>query len=268
MLLYFEIMLRKPFRCFLIVCLGLFPSLMHAGSMDRSNVRLATVPMAFEANAGQYRSNIKFAGRMPGGTVSLTSRGATIAGNGGSSPPVTITPVGGARSVAIEGLEETEGKSNYFLGRDPSKWIKDVARYSRVRYRNVYSGIDLIFHGTQGKVEYDFAISPGAAPSDIEVEFVGASSLAVQGGDLIIMTAGESLIQHAPVLYQESEGVRTKVAGSYTLVGKNRVKFRVGSHDRSQTLIIDPVVGYSARFGGSALSLSVLSPSTPRGTPM
>ena len=249
-------MLGKPFGLFLIVWLGLFPSLMHAGPTDRSDVRLSSVPIAFETNAGQYRSDIKFVARIPDGTISLTSRGATIAMKGGSSSPVTITPVAGARSVAVEGLEETEGKSNYFLGSDPSKWIKDVARYSRVRYRSVYSGIDLIFHGTHSNVEYDFVVSPRADPSDIEVEFVGASSLELQDGDLIIMTAGEPLIQHAPVLYQESEGVRTKVAGSYILVGKNRVKFRVGSYERTHTLIIDPVVGYSARFGGSAPSLA------------
>src|SRR5271154_6005287 len=96
-----------PSSLILIVCF-VFPSLMHGGPTGRPDVRLATVPMAFEANAGQYRSGIKFGARMPGGTISLSSRGATIAMKGGGSP-WTIIPVGGPRAPAIEGLEETKG---------------------------------------------------------------------------------------------------------------------------------------------------------------
>jgi hypothetical protein len=110
----------------------------------------------------------------------------------------------------------------------------------------------MIFHGSQSSLEYDFVVSPGADPNHIELKFTGASSLKLEGGgDLIVTTAGGlSLTQHAPVLYQEEDGVRRQVAGSYIIRGKNRVGFRVGAYVRSRTLVIDPVVGYSARFGG------------------
>lgn len=48
----------------------------------------------------------------------------------------------------IEGVEPLAGKANYFIGTDPKKWRRDVPTFSRVRYRNVYPGIDLVYHGS------------------------------------------------------------------------------------------------------------------------
>jgi len=45
-------------------------------------------------------------------------------------------------SASASGLEELPGKSNYFIGKDPANWRVNVPNYSRLRYSNVYAGID------------------------------------------------------------------------------------------------------------------------------
>ena len=80
--------------------------------------------------------------------------------------------------------------ANYFRGRNPANWVTNVPRYFRVRYRHIYPGVDLIFHGSQRNIEYDFVVSPGADPSRIKLEFSGTRSIKLQpNGDLIVTAA-------------------------------------------------------------------------------
>ncbi len=81
--------------------------------------------------------------------------------------------------MILTGLEKLPGKSNYFIGNDPKKWRTNVSRYSRVKYQEVYPGIDLIFYGKQGQLEFDFVLAPGADPKVIELSFGGADRLEV-----------------------------------------------------------------------------------------
>ena len=69
------------------------------------------------------------------------------------------------------------GKSNYFLGNDPAKWRNGVPQFARVRYENIYPGINLVFYGNQGRLEYDFQVAPGSDPAQAELEFKGAKEL-------------------------------------------------------------------------------------------
>jgi hypothetical protein len=239
---------------FIVGILGIFPCLIQATPDLARDSHLSKVPLAFESNMGQYGPGIKFVARSAAGAISLGARSASFHLRDAKlhTARLDMTPVGMTHLVSVEGLEETEGKSNYLFGADPANWITNVPRYSRVRYRDVYPGIDLIFRGSQRGIEYDFILSPGADPERVELEFTGARSLRLErGGDLIVTLArGLTLTHHAPLLFQEENGVRTKVAGSYVIRGKNRVGFRISSYIRSRTLIIDPVVGYSAQFGG------------------
>jgi hypothetical protein len=69
----------------------------------------------------------------------------------------------------VSGLEELPGKSNYFIGNDPKKWRTNVPNYAKVNYANVYPGVDLVYYGNQGKLEYDFVVQPGADPGSIQL---------------------------------------------------------------------------------------------------
>jgi len=67
------------------------------------------------------------------------------------------------------------GKSNYFIGNDPSSAAEHSAVW-RVEYSAVYPGIDLVYYGDQGQLEYDFRVAPGSDPKQIALSFQGASA--------------------------------------------------------------------------------------------
>ncbi len=83
------------------------------------------------------------------------------------------------------------GKSNYFLGNDSAKWRHGVPQFARVRYENIYPGINLVFYGNQGRLEYDFQVAPGADPAQAELEFKGAKQLELKNGALVIEGRGQ-----------------------------------------------------------------------------
>src|SRR5262249_32439589 len=107
--------------------------------------------------------------------------------------------------------------------------------------------------GAQGQLEYDFVVTPGADPSVILLAFDGVDELEVdEAGDLQVRGAEWALQQRKPVLYQEADGVRREIAGGYVLRDGGQVGFAVERYDRSQPLIIDPVLGYSTYLGGTS----------------
>jgi uncharacterized repeat protein (TIGR01451 family) len=160
--------------------------------------------------------------------------------------------IGANDNATIMGEDELPGKSNYIKGSNPAAWYTGISHYAKVRYKDIYPGIDLIFRGNQGNIEYDLIIAQGSDPSNIIIEFNGAQKLRVDNdGNLILHVDGDMLVQHAPMIYQESEGIKQKIPGGYVLKGENKVGFRVAAYDTDKKLIIDPVFVYSTYLGGS-----------------
>jgi hypothetical protein len=159
----------------------------------------------------------------------------------------------GANSAPqVAGAEKLPGIVNYYIGNDPKKWHRNVPTFAEVKYAQVYPGVDLVFYGNQGKLEYDFVVAPGADPNAIRLHLVGARSLRrdAQGNVVVSLKGGEVQLQK-PVIYQQVAGRRQEVAGHYTVAG-DRVSFALANYDRSAPLIIDPVLNYSTYLGGTA----------------
>jgi hypothetical protein len=68
-------------------------------------------------------------------------------------------------------LTPCPGKSSYFIGADPQQVADRLQTFARVRYRQLYPGIDLIFYGgSEGQqLEYDFVIAPHADTRQIKL---------------------------------------------------------------------------------------------------
>ena len=96
-------------------------------------------------------------------------------------------------NASLTGADLLPGKSNYFLGNDPAKWRRGVPQFARVRYENIYPGINLVFYGNQGRLEYDFQVEPGSDPAQAELEFNGAKQLELKDGALVIRSEGGSV---------------------------------------------------------------------------
>jgi hypothetical protein len=226
----------------------------------------AQLPLSFEANVGQTDSRVDYLARGAGYTMFLTGSGAVLDlrqaasrpnSNSGATGQVSGTVidmqfVGANQSATVTGLDKQQAVSNYFVGSDPSQWHTGVANYAQVEYQNLYSGIDAVFHGNQGQLEYDFNVAPGADPNQIQLQIAGASGLSIDdAGDLLIHTAGGDLVEKAPSIYQEIGGQRVAVSGHFTLEGADRVGFAIGSYDASLPLVIDPTLSYSTYLGDS-----------------
>ena len=162
--------------------------------------------------------------------------------------------VGGNPAPELVGLDELPGRSNYFIGRDPKKWHTNVPNYRQIAERGVYAGIDLVYHGNQQQLEYDFVIAPGADPRAIRLAVDGARKMRTDSaGDLIVEAAGGELRLHKPVIYQKAEGIEQPVDGGYVLEGKHEVAFHVGKYNPGLPLVIDPILSYSTYLGGSGI---------------
>jgi hypothetical protein len=166
--------------------------------------------------------------------------------------------VGSNPAPNVMGLDELPGKSNYFIGKDPKKWRTNVPIYAKVRYHDVYPGVDLVYYGNQHQLEYDLIVAPGVDPSVITLAFHDADELTIDDqGNLILRTAGGTVIQKKPLVYQEIDGSPRFLTGRYVLKGSHRVGFSIPAYDVSKPLIIDPVLSYSTYLGGNGTDTGV-----------
>jgi hypothetical protein len=230
-------------------------ALLSVSSLGPDALRAAygQLPLAFEANQGQTDAGVQFLARGTGYALFLTSTEAVLhLGQPSAEAVVTARLLGGNPSPQVAGLDQLTSVSNYLIGQDPSGWHGNVPTYARVQYQNVYPGIDLIYYGNQGQLEYDFVLAPGADPHLIHLSFTGVEGLALDSqGDLLLHTGAGDLVEHAPVLYQDGAGGRQAIDGRYIQEGPGQVGFQVGPYDTSRSLVIDPTLVYSSLFGGS-----------------
>ena len=246
------------------------------------------LPLSFEANNGQTESQVRFLARGRGYTLFLAqdeavfvlrkakgdnaSRDTFHASRDYQETVLRMRLEGANPTPRAAGLEKLPGVVNYFIGNDPTKWHTNIPTYGKVEYKNIYSSIDLVYYGNQGKLEYDFVVSPGADPNQIKLAFEGAENPRLaDNGDVTLTVSGADLYLKKPLVYQQDEkGRKQLVAGNYILLAtdspragdplhspEQRVPFtphvaiQVASYDRSRPLVIDPVLAYSTHLGGS-----------------
>jgi len=159
----------------------------------------------------------------------------------------------GARRVAPGAPERLPGVSHYYLGADAAQWRVNVPQYSRVRWRQVYRGIDLVYYGNGREIEFDFEVGAGVNAGQIRLQFAGANGIRInEDGALELSTPSGTLLKRAPVAYQVIQGKRRNVGVRYEVEG-TEVRFALGSYDRGRPLVIDPSVAYSTYLGGDGI---------------
>jgi hypothetical protein len=231
------------------------------GRADSPAAAYGKLSFGFAANLGQADSRVRFLAGGDGYRLFLTDAEAVLAlvrpGVVKSGPVLRMQFGRGAKPVSVRGLGELPGRANWLIGSDPGRWRTDIPLYARVHYADVYPGIDLVFHGEGGRLEYDFVLSPGADVRAIRIALEGAEKLTVDShGDLLLsLPGGGTLRQRAPVAYQRHGLAMRRVPSRYVLLGPDgasnpRFGFAVGAHDPALRLVIDPVLSYSSFLGG------------------
>ncbi|HEY2946458.1 MAG TPA: SBBP repeat-containing protein, partial [Vicinamibacteria bacterium] len=240
-------------KCLVVAALAAtFASTPTQGRVARVFERAA---LGFEPNRGQFEGPARFVAYGRGYTLKLSPAEATmdLGRPEGAAEPVQVRMkvLGGNPGAAMRGDAEQPGRSHYFRGNDPARWLTNVPSYARVAEESVYPGIDLVYHGEADRLEWDFVVAPGTDAGRIRLRFEGAGPLRLDGnGDLVVETAAGVVRQKRPVLYQDVGGHRRTVGGAYALRDEDEVGFQVAAYDATRPLVIDPEIVYSTYVAG------------------
>jgi len=261
-----------------------------SGAQAQVVASFGKLPLSFEANQGQADGQVKFLAHGHGYALFLTGDEAVLelqdSGFGIQDSGTSAKYIGsrtgsliqnpkskiqnqvlrfrlaGAKPNAeVSGQDELPGKVNYFIGNDPKKWRANVPTYAKVKYRNVYPGIDLVYYGNGsagGQLEYDFIVAPGADANAIALDVRAVRELPLRidaTGGLVIPAKGGEVRFNKPTIYQPGAN-SSAVRGSFRLDAQNRVRFELGPYDHSRPLVIDPALTFSTYLGGSGAVIS------------
>jgi hypothetical protein len=221
-----------------------------------STVRSYLLPLSFEANHGQVDAQVKYLARGQGYTLFLTPDAAVLGlrngGAGKSTAWLRLVLQGAATTPAIAGEEPLAGRSHYFVGNDPAQWRTNIPTFARVRYPQVYPGVDLVYYGRQGRLENDFEVAAGINPRIISWRLEGAEQIHVDSsGDLVLTVGGSEVRLQQPRAYEVDGEQHREIPVRYRVHGQ-KVGFALGKYNRHLKLLIDPVLTYSTYLGGSS----------------
>ena len=221
---------------------------------------------SFEENRGQTDPKVLFLARQHGDALFLTKNQAVleIADRSRAQPSHTLPKAKGRTHQSVlrmsflasdpdpkvEG-QDLQPRKVYYA--DPHKTgpLTPTPTFLCVRYSAIYPGIDVVFYGNDQQLEFDLVVAPHADPGNIRMLFTGAQNVALESsGELSLLIDGQEVRLRKPLIYQEQNGVRTEIAGTYALQSgaANEVRFSIGKYDSSLPLTIDP----SYSFGSNA----------------
>ncbi len=249
---------------------------------DEALKKFKGMPLYFEKNLGQSDPSVRFLSHSSRSSLFLTDDAAVITMVGGAihksaaiqsrvattdklvESAVRIRLVGANQHPQFEALDPLPGSVNYIIGNESSKYHRDVPIFGRVRMKNVYPGVDLVYYGTPQTLEYDLIVAPGADTSKLKFAVEGGSKASVDpNGNLVIVTAAGSVVLRKPLVSeQDARGTRTPIAGAFKMmddgaieggIARHEVSFDIAAYDHRQTLTVDPPVNilvYSTYLGG------------------
>lgn len=221
-------------------------------------------PILFETNHGQTHPGVAFLSKLPGANLFFTRTEIVLAvtlpagpAHEGSTEPLTtvfrLHFEDADPGVRIEAHDQAIARSHYITGQSPGGWRTNIPLFSKIVYKNLYPGIDLCLYGNEGKLEYDFVVSPGRDPERIRIKVLGGEKAEVdlEGNHIITSKDGASLRQMKPLAYQGVGAGRRVVSSRFAPMGGHRFGFQVASYDPSRPLIVDPVLDFSTFVGGT-----------------
>lgn len=234
----------------------------HTVNNSELQSNFGKIPMFFEQNKGQINDHVKFFSRGDAYNLFLTSSNALLSFHNSNkhyihrnkkqnetaanSINLKMKPINANPNPLIIGENKLSGKTNYLIGSDSSKWLRNIDTYSNVVYKDIYSGIDLVYRSNQKYIEYDFVLAPGADEQLINLSFEGQSDLRISDNGNLNISFDEDVISFLPpVVYQETVNGKKYIESQYQKIDEITIGFELGSYDRNLPLIIDPELVYS-----------------------
>ena len=217
-------------------------ALFAAAPPDAARI-LATSPLRFEP--GPETGSNEFIARGTRSHFVFEGNGAKVQAG---AQTLRFKFAGADRQARLEGLDMLRSTTGIFLGNDPSKWRSRVRNYGRLQMRGLYRGVDLVYYGNEGKLEYDLLIKPGADPRQIRLAFPDIHPSLDRDGNL-----NAAFTLKRPVAYQiAAGGARIAIDSRFRRNADGSYGFALGRYDHQRELVIDPVVTLEQYFAGSS----------------
>jgi hypothetical protein len=201
---------------------------------------LAHAPLRFEpAGSGYVTRGLRFSSSLQGDHMDLRSQNEAM----------RVTFAHASPAVQLSPGEALNSRSNIIHGKDRTKW-RTVANYRDLHAPDLYPGIDLVYYGNHGDLEYDLIVKPGADPRKIGLRISGVNPSLDAEGNL-----SAAFIQKRPVAYQiAADGSRAPVPSRYRRNADGTFGFALGRYDKARELVIDPTLTFSLYISGSSQS--------------
>jgi hypothetical protein len=201
-------------------------------------------PIRFEVNKGQAPKGVDYISFGARHSLYLQKTGVRLDVPGEGKPESVVLRYVKADPTGSKAVDQI-GRTSYLIDSDPHHWFLGVPSYKKVRYDQVWKGIDVVYYGNNSQFEYDLVVAAGADLGQAAFEVTGAKGLQVSSnGDLLMHTPSGNLVQRRPIAYQQTRQGRREVDAKYAVSG-NTVSFRIADYDHSSELVIDPSIAYS-----------------------
>ena len=279
----------KHITTFVFLVFIIATSFLKAGELNKAQVMesYGKIPLSFTANIGQLDSDVKFTTKGNGATMFFTQKETTFLLSRETEKSIAkrtkqanvdesfnLQEVIGSEieyyvlkrhfvnansNPEVTGEDRLPWNNNYLIGNEPDEWQTDVPNYSKVRLKDIFNGIDLVYYGNQNKIKYDFVIQPGSDPKQIALSYNFGDdpnqecSISInQYGELFVKTPFGNLIERKPYCYQIINGENIKIEANYKIIDDelNMFTFSVANYNPEYSLVIDPELSYSTYVGG------------------
>ncbi|MFN6048357.1 MAG: hypothetical protein ACK45C_10145, partial [Bacteroidota bacterium] len=163
----------------------------------------------------------------------------------------------------------SEAYYNFYKGNKRKSVVK-ARKYSTIRVKNVWPGIDLEIMSHQGTIKYNWILSPNANAAQIQWQYQGHNQIEITANHCEIQTPWLSWQESIPAVYwqnTQSNGIQPKTEESLSNVAFdvvstvsqgdglgfiNTIAFKNIPDVRKQTLVIDPILVFSTYTGSRA----------------
>lgn len=217
---------------------------------------IGLLPLAFERNVGQADPSVLYLAHTSSGVMRFTRTQVQLPcenGRGGLSFNIRSL---GQQPANVHAEGSVSGRVNYYPSSDRSTWIEGVALHHELDYSQIAQGVDLVFHGEGGRLEYDLDVAAQANPEAISFAPDSGTSFSLESdGSARFHTASASSCSSegirllAPIAYQRRNGHDVPIQVTFRLHDDGQLGFSVSPYDHHLPLVIDPVVSYTKIIG-------------------
>ncbi len=215
--------------------------------------------LRFEENKGQWQDNILYKARLQEGALFVENNGIVFHLNDlkkhqnktKNSAHAFKIQLNDSKNKKIKTKNHFPSYSNYFKGKDNSKWASKVNAYEEIVYQDVFSNIDWRIYSKDGEVKHEFIVNPKGIVEDISLEYVGLDNIRLKNNELILKTCLGDIIEQKPYAYQIIDDKEIEITVEFVLKD-NKVSYKVGDYNKDYVLVIDPALIFSTYSGSTA----------------